>query len=1802
MKKLFRRILVGACSFVMGVACVGGAVSAYNATNENTLITAEAADLGTVAPITHTGSNSWLASTNRILFQLPSGVTAANYSMQSGTISLTRNGTTYTRDQSSGFTIQSGSWGQDAFIEIWHFGNELGVTYAHEAGDKFVIDGTFSNDTDSFTLKDVTVVVNSSTTGDMYVEAPAINAGYGGYVAEWDNSWVGNYYPQMYIATNTDIPAGTYTQVNENAITLTRNGTVYNLPVGGYLTVGGDNNGTQQLDFELWPLGNVIGVDYAAQAGDILTVDGKFTNGTVTFEVQKTEITNLVGKACTHSVVPVYTVNYTDESGNVTSSVEARHNTTLEKPADAVKEESGWIYEFDGWYNGDAKWDFAATVTSDMTLTPKFNGYIAAGAGRNYDASTGDASWSQANTGILFSMDTNAVPTWTSYTPTTVGAIKIVRGETVYNGNSSATGNEYQAITKRNDNTYIILVSGWTFGTDNVQDGDIIVIDGVFTEAAPASYGTTLFKIDSTVISIAIDGSGVVTANVSNVLCTATFQLEDATYATQSVVSGATLTEPAQPTKEADSEYTYEFDGWYNGTEKWDFANDTLTEDVTLTAVFNAKAKEVIEAGYGYNESITTESTGFYFKMYENAVPYSSAWDVRYIPMTADAIKKIRDGVTTNVGNTAGETIVKYGANEYYVEAWTVGGWQDGDIFVFDGKFQNTSNGTIFSIKETYVKITANADGSHTDTVLNPTITFVNADGSQISKETIAYNALISAPATTPTKAEDDENTYTFVGWYNGDTRWNFATDIPSGDITLIAKFNAVSKYTAYTVENVVFAADKEAQGFYFYADVNDAPYNADWSLRYTPTTADAIVKIAADGTKTNVGNTGAETVVKFGDNAYYVEGWAIGGYEDGATYVLNGTFKNAANMSSIVFENVRIKLSIVEGNTTANVLREEFSMVEGAAVRLSSDANGKMGIRFEAEIGYTYDEGTSYYMMIVPVYYLKAFNITDNYYTELVDALAAAGKNFTVATMECAPFQYSAEEAAAKGRNIGSYYIRGSLTTVKYENINTEFIGIAYKVKDGVYTYVEIDYENNVRSLAKVASKALNDTATYPNGNTYLEGFVKDSFAQAAGVAEGGSYTMPTSFALSATSLEGYPVAEQLTIHGIPAGADVAVAWSSSDPSIVAVDQNGNVIGMSSGSATVTAKFLGKTYTCNVTNMAGAKVSLKKDGGIVSWAKLANVETYNVSVEDEYGASIYAATVKNNLVDLTKLGLTAGNKYVLSVSAVLDGVNSVAAKTTFVYDDYSVSYVMAEEGEELSVGVWNGSYHFDNHNKIKELADAGVNLIIGVNPVWHASTESWIAVLDKAYEYGVSIIVDPRGYTSGAYTAWDGTLPEYGKHPAITGFIAFDEPLEEDIPELTAVQEAFNTAKAELGRADLLFFVNILGASASAGFAGNNSYDYQTSYLDKFTGAVEEEVISFDEYGILKNGSTANIRKSYYQSFDALATQAKTSDVPFWYTLLSSGHNAGDEGGYVYSDPTEAELRWQMAVGMAFGAKNLTHYTYTSSEADYSTMVEYDTWNTTELYDRVKKIDAEYANWARIYNAFTWQGYAALDFGQTNNSLFNYTANALMQYLSHNVAVNTYGGLSSVAMSDGSSSTASANNAKDLLVGMFKDNGGNMAFMLTNAASAVNTYSTANKYYANLEYSMVDIGVTLTFDSGYTGVIVIDGGVKSYHALTNNQLTLTVGAWEGVFVIPVKAQTQLSSVTGLTENEGVITWNAVEEANAYEVVVTYEGEEIIHTTVTDTTFTMDRLLGDYTITVYAKNDGKYKKSNAATI
>ena len=83
-----------------------------------------------------------------------------------------------------------------------------------------------------------------------------------------------------------------------------------------------------------------------------------------------------------------------------------------------------------------------------------------------------------------------------------------------------------------------------------------------------------------------ISGSGTISGHI------VTYQVNGADYATQVVPSGETATQPADPTVPADQT----FDGWYkaDGT-KWNFTNDTVTENITLTGWLYAPVKDETE-------------------------------------------------------------------------------------------------------------------------------------------------------------------------------------------------------------------------------------------------------------------------------------------------------------------------------------------------------------------------------------------------------------------------------------------------------------------------------------------------------------------------------------------------------------------------------------------------------------------------------------------------------------------------------------------------------------------------------------------------------------------------------------------------------------------------------------------------------------------------------------------------------------------------------------------------------------------------------------------------------------------------------------------------------------------------------------------------------------------------------------------------------------------------------------------------------------------------------------------------------
>ena len=408
---------------------------------------------------------------------------------------------------------------------------------------------------------------------------------------------------------------------------------------------------------------------------------------------------------------------------------------------------------------------------------------------------------------------------------------------------------------------------------------------------------------------------------------------------------------------------------------------------------------------------------------------------------------------------------------------------------------------------------------------------------------------------------------------------------------------------------------------------------------------------------------------------------------------------------------------------------------------------------------------------------------------------------------------------------------------------------------------------------------------------------------------------------------------------------------------------------------------------------------------------------------------------------------------------------------------------ILPTSTDTLNIGVWNGSEHAFVNERLKELQAAGITKITGVNTDL-IGTDNVNAWLDRVYSYGIRVIIDLRG--------WDGaTVPAYANHPGLIGFLMYDEPNTSKFDELAALKAKFDAVMP----ADKLFYVNLFPESAADSTLGELTWweeltgtnlDYDTDYVTAFLNKLNIEVLSWDNYSLVEG---SGIRTEYFHNFEVMASK----NLPMWYTMLSAGHSAGST---TYKTPTADELRWQMAVAMTYGVHNIDHYIYTSHEDGYSCMFDHNTQNVTNLYYDIKDVDNEYLAWDHIYMAYTWQGVGAYDAG---------TSNAMLTMLENKLNLTNYG------------LTVTSSN-EDLLVGVF-DHNGNKAYMITNAGSAGTT-----KVGEGKNFETADATVTVKLAEGsYKCAAVIDNGKISWVAVNaDNTVTLSVEAYEGVFIIPV--------------------------------------------------------------------------------
>lgn len=241
------------------------------------------------------------------------------------------------------------------------------------------------------------------------------------------------------------------------------------------------------------------------------------------------------------------------------------------------------------------------------------------------------------------------------------------------------------------------------------------------------------------------------------------------------------------PTYEADPAYDY---AWKN--------NEIKAEDITVTLTKAIKTFDVIigEAAavkYNYGSKITapaeepTKTKDGYTVTFDGWYNGDTKWNFE------------TDTVTSNVTLVAkfNETINTYNAK----------------LILCDG----TEKDIVYTIKNRTEKLaetreflgTTNAQYTYTNDLPTElplengktytemrTLNEYDVKIGETAATKVAYGGKLTRPAD-PTKDMTVDKVYTFDGWYNGDTKWNFDTDTVKGNVTLVPKFNETArKYT----------------------------------------------------------------------------------------------------------------------------------------------------------------------------------------------------------------------------------------------------------------------------------------------------------------------------------------------------------------------------------------------------------------------------------------------------------------------------------------------------------------------------------------------------------------------------------------------------------------------------------------------------------------------------------------------------------------------------------------------------------------------------------------------------------------------------------------------------------------------------------------------------------------------------------------------------------------------------------------------------------------------------------------------
>jgi len=252
----------------------------------------------------------------------------------------------------------------------------------------------------------------------------------------------------------------------------------------------------------------------------------------------------------------------------------------------------------------------------------------------------------------------------------------------------------------------------------------------------------------------------------------------------QEIESGGFASMPEAPTRDG-----YTFLGWYKDNDKWDFAHYVVSENVTLKAKWQINYTATFDSNGGSPVASVTKISGSLIERPADPTLEGHSFLGWYIEdrLWSFETDKLESDVTITAKWLINRTVSfdPAGAGEVAPQTVTNGSHiTEPETPVLQGhSFVGWFNGDVPWNFETDIltsDLTLTAKW-----LVNRLVTFDSNGGTDVADVVVTDGSRLTAP-------EQPTNTdYAFIGWYLGDTPWDFENGIVTSDIILTARWES---------------------------------------------------------------------------------------------------------------------------------------------------------------------------------------------------------------------------------------------------------------------------------------------------------------------------------------------------------------------------------------------------------------------------------------------------------------------------------------------------------------------------------------------------------------------------------------------------------------------------------------------------------------------------------------------------------------------------------------------------------------------------------------------------------------------------------------------------------------------------------------------------------------------------------------------------------------------------------------------------------------------------------------------------